>query len=96
MKQVVLSAAEWRTPRDAHEALAQALNFPAYYGHNLDALHDCLRDLDPTLLVIEHCAQCAEQLGPKWNGFISVFLDVQEENPRLEVRLVPGDGNYHS
>lgn len=28
-----------------HRAIAGALGFPDYYGHNLDALHDCLSDL---------------------------------------------------
>lgn len=31
--------------------IAKTLHFPAYFGHNLDALADCLRDLDqPTVL----------------------------------------------
>ena len=31
-----------------HQALSALLAFPAYYGKNLDALHDCLTDLsDP-------------------------------------------------
>ena len=28
-----------------HRELANALAFPDYYGHNLDALHDCLTDV---------------------------------------------------
>lgn len=28
-----------------HRELAAALTFPDYYGHNLDALHDCLYDV---------------------------------------------------
>jgi RNAse (barnase) inhibitor barstar len=30
---------------EALDAIGTALNFPAWYGHNLDALHDCLADL---------------------------------------------------
>ena len=29
----------------ALDAIGTALNFPAWYGRNLDALHDCLADL---------------------------------------------------
>ncbi|MFI8943197.1 barstar family protein [Streptomyces syringium] len=28
-----------------HRAIAAALHFPDYYGHNLDALNDCLGDV---------------------------------------------------
>ena len=37
-----------------HESIASQLNFPAYYGHNLDALKDCLQDV-----VIEHTIHLA-------------------------------------
>ncbi|WP_335936391.1 barstar family protein [Streptomyces sp. PTD5-9] len=40
-----LAAAEWTTERDMHRAIAAALDFPDYYGHNLDALNDCLGDV---------------------------------------------------
>ncbi|MEU6815492.1 barstar family protein [Streptomyces sp. NPDC046860] len=40
-----LEAGQWSTERDMHRAMAAALDFPDYYGHNLDALNDCLGDL---------------------------------------------------
>lgn len=42
---VRLAAGQWNTERDMHRAVAAALRFPDYYGHNLDALHDCLGDV---------------------------------------------------
>ncbi|PZS39118.1 MAG: barnase inhibitor [Pseudonocardiales bacterium] len=33
------------TKAQALDAIGTALNFPAWYGRNLDALHDCLADL---------------------------------------------------
>ncbi|MYV37527.1 barnase inhibitor [Streptomyces sp. SID1328] len=38
-------AGQWNTERDMHRAMAAALDFPDYYGHNLDALNDCLGDV---------------------------------------------------
>jgi RNAse (barnase) inhibitor barstar len=35
-----------QTKRELLTALGEALQFPDYYGRNLDALRDCLRDLD--------------------------------------------------
>ena len=65
MNRVQLSARKWRTEQDVHDALARALQFPGYYGRNLDALFDCLRELTDTQLVIEDCAFAAEHL-PQW------------------------------
>lgn len=38
-------AAEWTDPQAMHRALASLLDFPGYYGNNLDALNDCLSDV---------------------------------------------------
>ncbi|GGO32082.1 barstar family protein [Micromonospora parathelypteridis] len=35
----------WRTEHDLHRDIAAALSFPDYYGRNLDALNDCMRDV---------------------------------------------------
>ncbi|MCC9311657.1 barstar family protein [Kitasatospora sp. RB6PN24] len=35
----------WADQHDLHRDLAAALHFPEYYGHNFDALNDCLRDV---------------------------------------------------
>ncbi|MBZ4319961.1 barstar family protein [Streptomyces huiliensis] len=40
-----LEAGQWNTERDMHRAMAAALDFPDHYGHNLDALDDCLGDV---------------------------------------------------
>lgn len=40
-----LDAAAWTLPGDMHRELAAALDFPDYYGHNLDALNDCMGDV---------------------------------------------------
>jgi RNAse (barnase) inhibitor barstar len=40
-----VAGAEVATAAALHDALAAALDLPAYYGRNLDALEECLRDL---------------------------------------------------
>lgn len=42
---VEFDAASWSDVSGMHRDLAQALTFPDYYGHNLDAFNDCLRDV---------------------------------------------------
>ncbi|WP_027341343.1 barstar family protein [Hamadaea tsunoensis] len=40
-----MDAAGWATEHDLHREIAQALDFPDYYGRNLDALNDWMRDV---------------------------------------------------
>lgn len=93
MNRVQLSARKWRTEQDVHDALARALSFPGYYGRNLDALFDCLRELTDTQLVIEDCAFAAERIE-RWGKFLMVFFDSAMENPGLQIRLLAGNGDY--
>lgn len=45
MRKITLDCAGLTRPA-LHEAFARALDFPAWYGNNLDALYDCLTDLE--------------------------------------------------
>ncbi len=60
-RKVVLKEAELDSAVRAHDYLARKLDFPDYYGKNLDALEDCLGDIyTPTRIVLvrdEHGAK---------------------------------------
>jgi RNAse (barnase) inhibitor barstar len=42
---VAILEAGLRTQHDLFKEISQKLNFPSYFGYNMDALSDCLRDL---------------------------------------------------
>lgn len=70
-----------------HQALSALLAFPAYYGKNLDALHDCLTDLsEPSELVLRGEAALSGLLGRRADAFRRVLRDSAAENPLLTVR----------
>ncbi len=70
-------------PESLHDALKVALDFPDYYGKNLDALFDCLTDIQsPVHLVLAHF----NALGDWTLGFRAVFADAATENPLLTVK----------
>ena len=68
--------------REFHRTLAEVLAFPDWYGHNLDALYDCLTELDPPAhLILENWNDDAD-FTP---GFKAVFLDAQLDNQDFSV-----------
>lgn len=85
-----------------HQALSALLAFPAYYGKNLDALHDCLTDLsDPVHLTVLHAQALEDALGAYCRSFQRVLSDSAQENehhphlggismPRTRKRAGPG------
>lgn len=72
--------------------LGRVLDFPAYYGQNLDALHDCLADLaTPTLLLWDGWAALARSDPQTYVVAIEV-LDGRASTPSAFVVLLRGDG----
>lgn len=53
MREITIDEARLSSPAEAHRMLAARLSFPAYYGHNLSALADCLGDVsEPTRIAV--------------------------------------------
>ncbi|MBQ0043265.1 MAG: barstar family protein [Lachnospiraceae bacterium] len=71
---------------DVHRYIAVILEFPEYYGKNLDALYDCLTDMGECeihlanwRLVTNYCC------GACGNRIMDVFRDAAEENGRIRL-----------
>ncbi|MGX7827053.1 barstar family protein [Actinokineospora sp. 24-640] len=45
MTEHILDGTSVHTRLDFYDAVAETLRFPEWFGHNLDALYDCLTDL---------------------------------------------------
>ena len=62
--------------RTFHELLCQTLDFPLWYGHNLDALYDCLTDLESPV----HLQLISWESLPDWKAaFAAVFQDAEND-----------------
>ena len=73
------------TPEAVYDYLTRELAFPAYFGRNLDALHDCLTDVStPTRLVLTGTA------NPCGQHFLRVFKDAARRNKYLSVEVHEG------
>ncbi len=82
-----LDAAQLNEKTAAHAYLKEKLQFPAYYGGNLDALHDCLTEVGDTWIHFEHM----EAAGAYFWKVYRVFRDSSRENGQLRLIKDPAD-----
>mgnify|MGYP003290236567 CR=1 FL=1 len=88
MKKVKINGKHLINRNVLHETMASAMQFPAYYGKNLDALHDCLGECcEPTTLIVTHTDRLLRNLGDYGDTFLRVLTDSAESNKNLTVVL---------
>ena len=86
--QVQIDVSDVTSRQELHARIAAALDFPEWYGRNLDALHDCLTDLhEPTELTVIGWEALEEAVGGYARRFRYVLRDSAAENPNF--RLIP-------
>jgi RNAse (barnase) inhibitor barstar len=82
---------------DALDAIGAALNFPAWYGRNLDALYDCLVDLSwlpdgEHVLVWAGHPQLKAADPEGYRAVLAVLDDAAEASPGRPLSIVLADG----
>ena len=88
MKHVILDGESLLTRSDLHKALREGLEFPEWYGNNLDALHDVLTEYnEETCIELKNPALLDEHLGDYAVYFMRVLRDCMEENSHLHLIL---------
>lgn len=85
MKQITINCASVESMASIHDILARELNFPAWYGRNLDALHDCLTAIcEETQITFLHFPSLPFPSA----GLLRVLRDSENENKNLQISLV--------
>ena len=88
MRTVVLDGAAIPDRETLHRVLAEKLNFPDWYGGNLDALFDCLTSLpEETALTVVNGGVLEETLGGYGGRFLRVLTDAAGETGRFSVTM---------
>ena len=82
MKLVQLDCTQMTSREEVHRLFAQALDFPQWYGNNLDALYDLLCEQPDTMLTLLHTSSLAS-LGSYGASVLETLQDAAKENPRL-------------
>lgn len=90
MRIVTLDCSAISTRRELHRVLAEALRFPDWYGSNLDALFDCLTDLDTaTALTLTNWQALAVSLEEYGEKALQTLQDAAAENEDFRLILSP-------
>ena len=86
MGTIIISGREITSRANAYAHLAERLLFPNYYGRNLDALHDCLTEVnEPTHIIFEYCNEALLSLGSYGAALLKVLNVSAEENSLLSI-----------
>ena len=65
---------------EGHDYLMRALNLPDYYGRNLDALYDCLTEIECDIELVN-----ADDVD---GDIIDTFVDAADENQFLTFKII--------
>ena len=85
MREILLDLTRFEEKISLHSYLKEALQFPFYYGANLDALHDELScEMVPTRITVRYAANPKGQMENYQPRLLRVFRDTAEENYHLE------------
>jgi len=82
MKTIRLDIANIHTVKALHVYLAYMLELPAYYGKNLDALHDVLGELGELRIELAGVAG-SEEMRAYLPRLERVFSDIAQENEQI-------------
>ena len=83
---VIINCKNLYEREQAHQYLARMLDFPAYYGRNLDALHDCLTEVSGRNLVLLG-AEALREAGGYGARILNVFERASQENSGLKLEM---------
>lgn len=82
MREYTLPGSQITDKKELHRQLAAIMEFPEWYGYNLDALNDVLTDIgEDTRLIIIDSEMMKENLGEYHGKLLRVLDRIQEENP---------------
>lgn len=72
-----------------HEYFKEVFNLPDYYGHNMDALWDCL-DCSfehPTTIVLKNIERLPSEMNETVEIMLELFDDLQRENEEVTIQI---------
>lgn len=85
MKEIIIYCDKIGSMAQMHDILSLELNFPDWYGRNLDALHDCLTSIQEDICItFLHFSSLPFPTA----SLLRMLRDSEHENPHLEISLI--------
>ena len=85
MMKIILDGNDILNREDFFEAVNQSLDFPDYFGNNLDALYDVLtEDFEEKTIVVKGIEQSSDEMKDYMKKFRRLCDDVAEENEAIQ------------
>ena len=89
MKICILDGEKIKDKEMLHNILAEDLEFPGWYGRNLDALYDCLTDRqEDTKILIKNQEFLEHTIGKYASLLAQVLRRASEDNPRVQTEVL--------
>jgi len=89
MVKVIIDGKDMTSEQQMHQLLSQELDFPEWYGGNLDALYDCLTDLtDDVEITVVKSDELIAKLGERALLMLTVLRDAAAENKNIKISVI--------
>ena len=79
-----------------HEYLKEIFRLPDYYGHNMDALWDCLHCMfdEPTTIMLRNIYALPKELMEAVEIMLELFADLEREDQEVTVQIEMADDTH--
>ena len=95
MREIEINIKDVKSPAEFHEIVREKMNFPDYYGKNLDAMHDCLTDImepmEVTFFGVKSCRESSAEMSQYIDSLENMLNDVSAEMENLTFILIAED-----
>ncbi len=87
MKTITLDFSGIKSYWELHEYLKEVFQLPEYYGHNMDALWDCLiySFEFPTTIVLSNLSKISKALNEEVQIMLELFRDLETKDKKVTV-----------